>query len=95
MGINLKKLAELFHAEPGVTYDATHCERVNGIMAWNRENTHTVCHNNVRALANNAKTCFFERGNCPQMIDPGNLWHSCSCPNEFLQSVQGEMGRNL
>jgi len=52
---------EILNGEAGVAYDPTHRERVDGIVARNRDDSGAVGHNDVLALASDSKPGLFER----------------------------------
>lgn len=55
----LKQLAELVNAKPGVAHDATHRKCIDGIVPWDCQDARTVGHDDVRTLANDAEPGFF------------------------------------
>jgi hypothetical protein len=69
------KFAELFHAEAGITRDAAHRESVYGIVARNRHNANPIRHDDVFALAEDAKAGLLQSLHGIEMVDAGNLWH--------------------
>ena len=60
---------ELLNRETGVAYDSTHRERVDRIVAWDRDNPGAVSHDDVLALASDSKASLFERFHGCKMVD--------------------------
>jgi hypothetical protein len=52
-----------------------HGEGIDGIVAGDGQNADAVSHDNVLALASNAKTGFLEGADGIQMVDAGKLSH--------------------
>jgi hypothetical protein len=72
----LEEFSKLFDRETSIADNTTHRERVDGIMAGNRKKPHTVRHDDMLALARNAKTRLLQGPDRLQMIDAGEFWHA-------------------
>jgi hypothetical protein len=53
-----KEATELSVRQSRVAHDVSHRDRVNRIVAGNRENPRAICHNDVFALAGNSEASF-------------------------------------
>lgn len=73
--MNLQQLSELLQAQPGIPHDATHREGVDWVVAGNRQDSASIRHHNMRALAKHAKPCFLQRGHGSQMVDSRQFGH--------------------
>jgi len=71
-----KELFKLFYCQPGISNNTTHRKRVDGVIAWNGDNTNPVGHHNVFALTNNSEAGFLESFNCIKVVDARNLGHA-------------------
>jgi len=60
---------ELLGGEAGVAYDPTHRESVDWIMARDRDNSGTVSHYDVLALASDSKAGLFQGSHGCQVVD--------------------------
>ncbi len=58
--IQLEELAEFLNAQSGIADNAAHRVRIDRIVARDREDARSIRHNNVRTLAENPKTSFFQ-----------------------------------
>jgi len=64
---------KLLQVQTRVPDDAAHGERIDWIVAWNRQDSRPIRHDNMRALAKNPEARFFQSGNGSKMIDPGSF----------------------
>lgn len=69
----LKKLTKLLRGKAGVTHNASERERINRVIARDGKNARAIGHDDMLALANDAKSGFLESANCCEMINAGNL----------------------
>jgi hypothetical protein len=60
---------ELLNGETGVAHDSAHRERVDRIVARNRDDPGTVSHDDVLALACDLKASLFERFHGRKVVD--------------------------
>lgn len=70
-----KESFELFNGQASVPHDTTHDNGVDGVRAWDGENSDAVGHDDVLALAHDAKPGLFESENGSLVVDPGNTGH--------------------
>ena len=54
----LKRFSKRFDRETSISDNTAHRERVDGIMAWNREKPHTVRHDDMLALTHDPEPAF-------------------------------------
>ena len=71
----LKKFFELLDGQPSVAGNAAHGESIHRIVSRNRHDANTVRHDNVFALAHDAKAGLFQSAHRIEVIDAGNLRH--------------------
>jgi len=71
----LKERLERVDCKAGVTHDAGHGECIDWIVPWDGQNTHAVGHDDVLALASDAKAGFLEGADGIQMVDARKLPH--------------------
>ena len=67
---------ELLRREAGIPDNATHRERVHGVVPWDGHNPPAVGHDDVLALPRYVEAHLFERLNGPKVRDPGYLRHA-------------------
>jgi hypothetical protein len=60
-------MTEFFHRHPGVFDDSTHRQGIHRIVTRYGDEMRTVAHDDVFALADNLKSCLFERLHGPKM----------------------------
>ncbi len=53
--------------------NSTHGDRVQRIVAWDRDEMRAVAHYNMLALAHNSEADLFERLDRPEVINAGNF----------------------
>lgn len=75
-GRRLQQIPKLFQTYTGIPDNAAHRECIDRIMAWNRQDSHSIRHDNVYALAKYAKSGFLKHGDGSQMVDPWKLGHN-------------------
>jgi hypothetical protein len=80
MVFRLEQFFELFDAETSIACNAAHRECVYRIEARNRNNTNTIRHNDMFALAQNSKASLFESLHCFKMINARNFRHAIRPP---------------
>ena len=73
--IGSQQRLELLHGEAGVAYDSTHRERVDRIVARDRNNPGAVSHDDVFALPSDSKSGLLKRFHRCKMVDAGNPRH--------------------
>ena len=71
----LKQMTEFFHRHPGIFYYSAHRQGIHRIVTRNGDEMRTVAHDDVFAVADNLKSCLFERLHRAEMIDARNLRH--------------------
>jgi hypothetical protein len=71
----LQKITKFFYRHSGVFDYSAHRQRVHRIVTRYGNEMRTVAHDDVFALADNLKSCLFERLHCAEMIDAGKLRH--------------------
>lgn len=72
----LQQLSKLVDAQTCVPNDATHREGIDGIAARDGDDSNTVRHDDVLALADNAEAGFLQSLHGLKVGDPGQLPHS-------------------
>jgi hypothetical protein len=72
----LEEFSKRFDRETSIADNTTQRERIDGIMARNREKPHTVRHDDMLALTHNAKARLLQGPDRVQMIDAGDFWHA-------------------
>ena len=75
LGRGSQELPEVIGCKPSVAHDSAHCEGVDWIVAWNRDDSGAVGHDDVFALARDAKPHLFERPHGIEIVDSGNAGH--------------------
>ncbi len=63
--------------------DTAHSDCINGIMPGNDEARPAVCHDDMSALACDAKTELFKNAHCVLLADARNFWHGRLNRDEF------------
>ena len=58
--IILQKCPKLVRGHSGISCDRAQCDRVDGIVPWNRETDLAVAHNDVSRFPDNLKAKFHE-----------------------------------
>jgi hypothetical protein len=71
----LQQLPKLFQAHSGVPNNSGHREGIDWIVAGNRQDSRSIRHDNVRALAENTEASFFQCSDGSKMVDPWKLGH--------------------
>ena len=71
----LPATTKFFYRHSGVFGYPAHRQRVHRIVTRYGDEMRTVAHDDVFALADNLKSCLFERLHGAEMIDAGNLRH--------------------
>ena len=66
----LEQFSKRFDRETSISYKTTHGERIDGIVARNREKAHPVRHDDMLALTHYSKARLFQSPDRLQMIDP-------------------------
>ena len=69
----LEQIAKLLYAQTRVTHDATEGERVDGVVARNRENARALGHDDVLALANDREAGLLKGADGIKVVDAGDL----------------------
>jgi len=72
----VEEFSKLFDRKTSIADNTTHRKRIDGMMARNRENPHTVRHDDMLALAHNTKTHLLQGPDRLQMIDAREFWHA-------------------
>ena len=71
----LQERTEVFFAESGITDDAAHRERVDGIVPGNGDDPNTVGHHDVLALPGDPKARLLQSPDGVLMVDTRNARH--------------------
>jgi hypothetical protein len=71
----LQRMTKFFYRHSGVFDYPAIVSAFTGLCRGMGDEMRTVAHDDVFALAENLKSCLFERLHCPEMIDAGNLRH--------------------
>ncbi len=61
LGRGLQELSKLIGCQPCVASDSAHGERVDGVVAWDRDDAGIVGHDDVFALPGDSKAGFLKR----------------------------------
>ena len=69
----LKQFSKLLDGKTSVPGNATHGERVDRVMARNRDDPLAVAHHDVLSLAKDSESCLLQRPYGVEMVDAGNL----------------------
>lgn len=72
---NSKQRLELNDGKPRILDNSTHRKCLNWIVAGNCQHPFTVIHDNMLALPDYPKTCFFECAYRVKMVDSRNFGH--------------------
>jgi hypothetical protein len=75
----LQERPELFFTETGITKDASHRERVDGIVPGDGEDPNTVGHHDVLPLSSDPKACLLQGADGVLMVDTRNARHVLQC----------------
>ncbi len=73
----------MFDGQPGVTRNSSQGEGIYRIVPGNGENTSTVCHHDMLALAHGAKSGLLERAHGVKVLDPGDFCHALDRDFDF------------
>lgn len=73
--VGSQQSAKFVDGKARITYDATHGQRVDRIMARDRENARAIGHDDVLALTGDAKADFLESSDGIQVVDARELGH--------------------
>ena len=65
----------IFYSETCIPGDTTHRKSVDRVIAWNCNDSNSVRHYDVFALANDAETGFLESLDGIEVVDARNFWH--------------------
>ncbi|HEY5838181.1 MAG TPA: hypothetical protein VIT19_04030 [Pyrinomonadaceae bacterium] len=65
----------MFYGQASIARNTAHSEGVNRVVPGNRYEANTVRHNDVFALAEDAKASLLESAHSIEVIDAGNLRH--------------------
>ncbi len=71
----LKEFLEIVNAKAGIANDPAHGKCLDGIVARQGNESFAVAHDDVLALANNAKASFLEGSNRLLVVDARQLCH--------------------
>ena len=71
----LQERAEFLFTEPGIADDAAHRKCVNGIVPGDGDDSYTVGHHDVLALAGDSEAGFLQSSSGIMMIDTRNARH--------------------
>lgn len=63
------------YSETSISGNTTHGKSVNGIIAWNSDDSNAIGHDDVFALANYAESRLLESLDCIEMIDARDFGH--------------------
>ena len=75
----------MLRCKAGILDDATHRERVHGVVPWDGQDSPAVGHDDVLALPGNVESSLFERPYGPKVRDPGHLRHALRRDFHFPQ----------
>ena len=75
MACALEKSFELFDVETSIARNAAHRKGIYWIVARNRHNANAIRHDDMLALAHDAKAGLLQSPNGIEVIDAGNLRH--------------------
>ena len=71
----LQDRAEFLFTEPGIAHDAAHRKCINGIVPGDGDDSHTVGHHDVLALAGDSEARFLQSPYRVLMVDTRNARH--------------------
>jgi hypothetical protein len=64
-----KKLSKSLDGQSRIADNSSHGEGIDGIPAWDCQDTPSVRHDHMYALAQNPETSSFKRCNCTTVVD--------------------------
>lgn len=71
--VPLEQRLEVRNRKPCITYDSSHGDCVDGVMARNGEDPLAVAHYHVLPLPHYSEARLLERPNCIEVVDAGEL----------------------
>jgi hypothetical protein len=90
-----QEIPELFLGQAGVAYDSAHRESVHRIMAWNRDDSLAVGHDDVlRALTSDPETDLLERPHGAPVRYASNLRHGSNRDVDFANLAAAKLRFN-
>ena len=70
-----EQFLELFHREAGIAIDTSHRKSIYGVVTRNSDHSNSIRHDDMFALADNAKAGFLQSVDCIKVIDARNFRH--------------------
>jgi len=64
-----KKLSKFLNGQSRIADNSSHGERIDGILAWDCQDTPSVRHHHMYTLPQNPETCSFKCCNCAAVVD--------------------------